>query len=210
MVADVTIRGQGRIITWNDERGFGFIAPDGGGQSVFVHISSFTNRQRRPERDEPVTYELSRDDEGRLRAKFVAFIGDHPAPPGGLVASSFPPLFAIGFLFFVGAAALFRWLPRAVLVIYLVASVLTFLVYAFDKSAAERHQWRIAESTLHLLALVGGWPGSVAAQQHLRHKSSKRSFQFAFWVTVVINCAAFALLMSPHGTELLRQVLRDS
>jgi len=204
------MRCQGRITTWKDERGFGFIAPDDGGQPVFVHISSFTNRQRRPEGDELVTYKLAVDDKGRLRAKAVAFVGERLAPSGGPGRSSFPPLFAVCFLFFVGAAVLCGWLPLAVLVIYLAASVLTFFAYAFDKSAAVRQQWRTAESTLHLFALFGGWPGAVAAQRLLRHKSSKGSFQVAFWVTVMLNCVAVGWLMSPPGTELLHAVLRAS
>lgn len=204
------MRCQGRIATWKDERGFGFIAPDDGGQPVFVHISFFTNRQRRPEGDELVTYELAVDEEGRLRAKAVVFVGEHPTPSGGPRRASFPPLFAVCFLFFVGAAVLSGWLPLAVLVIYLAASVLTFFAYEFDKSAAVQQQWRTAESTLHLLALFGGWPGAVVAQRLLRHKSSKRSFQIAFWGTVMLNCVVVGWLMSPPGAELLHAVLGAS
>jgi uncharacterized membrane protein YsdA (DUF1294 family)/cold shock CspA family protein len=203
------MRWQGRITNWKDERGFGFIAPDGGGQPVFVHVSSFTNRQRRPEGDELVTYELAVDGKGRLRAKAVAFVGERPTPSGGR-GRSFPPLFAVCFLFSVGAAVLFSWLPVVVLVFYLVASVLTFFAYAFDKTAAVRQQWRTAESTLHLFALFGGWPGAVAAQRLLRHKSAKMSFQIAFWVTVMLNCVAIGWLMSPPGAEFLHSVLGAS
>jgi len=42
-----------------------------------------------------------------------------------------------------------------------------------------------------LLGLVGGWPGSLVAQQVLRHKSSKASFRRAFWGTVLVNITAF-------------------
>jgi uncharacterized membrane protein YsdA (DUF1294 family) len=41
------------------------------------------------------------------------------------------------------------------------------------------------ESNLHLLALAGGWPGALFAQQFLRHKSAKAEFRGTFWVTVV-------------------------
>lgn len=71
---------------------------------------------------------------------------------------------------------------------YLVLSVITFVLYAVDKKAAMQGKWRISERTLHLFALIGGWPGALLAQKLLRHKSKKRSFQLVFWGTVVLNC----------------------
>lgn len=76
-----------------------------------------------------------------------------------------------------------------ILVWYLAASLGTFVVYAVDKSAAQRGRWRTAESTLHVLALVGGWPGALIAQRVFRHKSRKPSFRAGFLLTVVLNCA---------------------
>ena len=69
--------------------------------------------------------------------------------------------------------------------------MLTFIVYALDKSAAKAGRWRVAEKTLHLLALAGGWPGALLAQQLLRHKTSKPGFIAMFWFTVLVNVAAF-------------------
>ncbi|MGD9586142.1 MAG: DUF1294 domain-containing protein [Brachymonas sp.] len=63
-------------------------------------------------------------------------------------------------------------------------SVLTFLVYAIDKTRAQRRRWRIPEKQLHVLSLAGGWPGALAAQQLLRHKNAKPEFQSVFWATV--------------------------
>ncbi|UVW27519.1 DUF1294 domain-containing protein [Massilia sp. H6] len=87
-------------------------------------------------------------------------------------------------------------LPLLVAGIYLGLSVLAFIVYAADKSAARKGLRRTPENTLHLLAVAGGWPGALVAQRVLRHKSSKRSFQNAFWVTVALNCAAAGWLLS--------------
>lgn len=79
--------------------------------------------------------------------------------------------------------------------VYLAASMLAFLAYALDKSAARNRRWRIPERHLHLLSLLGGWPGAWAAQQLLRHKTSKRAFQRVFWTTVLVNCAALSYLL---------------
>jgi uncharacterized membrane protein YsdA (DUF1294 family) len=72
---------------------------------------------------------------------------------------------------------------------YLAASAATIVVYAVDKSAARHGRWRVSERTLHLLAIIGGWPGALVAQQVFRHKSRKPSFRAAFLLTVVLNCA---------------------
>ena len=35
------MRFDGKLKSWNDDRGFGFIEPLQGGQEIFVHIKSF-------------------------------------------------------------------------------------------------------------------------------------------------------------------------
>ena len=86
---------------------------------------------------------------------------------------------------------------------YVALSGITFLTYAFDKSKAQRKVWRISEGTLHILALVGGWPGAALAQQILQHKSSKREFRSVFWLTVIINIGALIWLLTATGTKFL-------
>lgn len=83
-----------------------------------------------------------------------------------------------------------------ILVFYIILSVVTFIVYALDKSAAEQHRWRIQEKTLHLLSLLGGWPGAWIAQRMLRHKTQKVSFQIVYWATVGFNLAGLLGIMS--------------
>lgn len=74
--------------------------------------------------------------------------------------------------------------------VYGVASVVCFIVYAADKSAAAGQRRRISERTLLLLGLACGWPGALLAQRWLRHKTAKTSFQIAFWCSVAANVAA--------------------
>src|SRR5687767_4622556 len=81
-------------------------------------------------------------------------------------------------------------LPPAVPAVYLVASLALVSAYRADKAEARTGAWRTPESTLHVLAVIGGWPGALVAQQILRHKSRKAAFQFAFWATVAVNCGA--------------------
>ncbi len=68
----------------------------------------------------------------------------------------------------------------------LILSVFTFLAYHSDKRRAEAGKWRLRESALHLLELLGGWPGAFLAQRIFRHKTSKISYQVVFWAIVLV------------------------
>ncbi|EHA16927.1 DUF1294 domain-containing protein [Halomonas sp. HAL1] len=72
---------------------------------------------------------------------------------------------------------------------YAVVSMLAYITYAIDKKSAINNRRRVSEKTLHLLGVVGGWPGAFLAQQRLRHKTQKTAFQATFWLTVVVNLA---------------------
>jgi uncharacterized membrane protein YsdA (DUF1294 family) len=107
-------------------------------------------------------------------------------------------LFAIPAFLLLYVAVAATWRPPAVIALYYFAvSFITFTAYAIDKAAAARHARRTPEKTLHLLALAGGWPGALLAQQFFRHKSAKLEFRFTFWVTVVLNVVVFLMVCSP-------------
>lgn len=77
------------------------------------------------------------------------------------------------------------------LLIWIVAaSVLAFAAFAHDKRAAVRGERRTPEATLLMLAVVGGTPGAVAAQQLLRHKTRKEPFRSLLWAVAVAQAAA--------------------
>lgn len=199
------MRFKGKLKSWNDDRGFGFINPLQGGEEIFVHITAFSPRRTRPDMNELVWFEIEIGPEGKKRAKNVEFVRKVPEPSAQrgtgtlVVIPGFVALYVV-----VGIL----WRPPLVLaVIYIGASVLTFFVYAKDKSAAQRNEWRTAEAMLHLLAFAGGWPGALLAQQFLRHKSTKPEFQACFWTTVIVNVAGFVLFCSPAGQSLMGAIL---
>jgi uncharacterized membrane protein YsdA (DUF1294 family) len=74
---------------------------------------------------------------------------------------------------------------------YLTISLITFGVYGVDKRKAQLARWRIKENTLHLLELLGGWPGAFVAQRYFHHKSRKTSFQVVFWAIVTLHIAVW-------------------
>ena len=145
---------------------------------------------------------------GRKRAKLVEIVkakhrnicprNDNPAQWG---TASY---FAIPAFFIVFVIAAFAWKVSGwVAGLYLGASVVCFVAYAVDKSAAAAERRRVREDTLLALGLVGGWPGAIVAQQVLRHKSNKASFRAKFWATVLANVVGFIALSSPLRAMLL-------
>ncbi len=192
------MRKLGKIVDWNDNRGFGFIVPEGGGDRVFVHIKAFRPGQARPRGGELVDYVPTTDDKDRRRADDVIFTkaraGGGRTATAGRGSGLFTVLmaFAVAFLVLLGWLAFTGRADWAVTLVYLVMSAVSFVVYASDKAAAPAGGRRVPENTLHLLSLLGGWPGALIAQRLLSHKTRKAGFQALFWLTVALNLAALA------------------
>ncbi|MBW4483510.1 MAG: cold shock and DUF1294 domain-containing protein [Tildeniella torsiva UHER 1998/13D] len=197
----------GKLTKWNDDRGFGFIQPAGGGKDVFLHVSELKNITRRPRENDTICYHCVLNSEGKPRA-VNAFIAGARGPSGTspraaakgndkpsetsysrlpiaelLLLLAFPLAGATHFAGLTGNP-----LP---LVLYPLMSVVTYFVYADDKVRAKKKVWRTSEQTLHFCELIGGWPGGFVAQQVLRHKSQKPSYQAEFWAIVVIHYIAW-------------------
>jgi uncharacterized membrane protein YsdA (DUF1294 family)/cold shock CspA family protein len=191
----------GRILDWNDAKGFGFVEPNGGGDRAFVHVRAFERQGRRPAPGDLIAYAVQRDAKGRLNASAIRFAGVQ-AVRERRVRNRFPRK-AIAIL--AAAALLVGWLlhklPLEVVFVYAILSGIAFFLYAFDKSAAGHGRQRVPENTLHALALFGGWPGALLAQEVFRHKTSKAEFQRVFWITVVVNGGVLAWLLRPGGLQ---------
>jgi CspA family cold shock protein len=72
----------GTVKFFNDSKGYGFIAPDGGGQDAFVHISAVENSGMRTLREnQRVSYELAEDRRGKMAAVNLKDASD-TAPTG--------------------------------------------------------------------------------------------------------------------------------
>ncbi|MGL5285967.1 Uncharacterized membrane protein YsdA, DUF1294 family [Aeromonas sp. RU39B] len=108
---------------------------------------------------------------------------------------TFPALLALTQLCALPLLVLTGMLPIWLAGLYAVMSLLTFLVYGWDKRAAQRKQSRVAERTLHTWAWLGGWPGALLARQLLRHKSSKKEYKLPLWLSVGGNLLFFAALL---------------
>lgn len=84
----------------------------------------------------------------------------------------------------------------AIFAIYLLMTVacsfIAFILYGIDKRRTIKNQPRVSERTLHLLSLLGGWPGAYLATRLFRHKTLKITFRFVFWLIVALHLAIIA------------------
>ena len=93
------------------------------------------------------------------------------------------------------------WYATVYLGLVTVISLVTFVVYGFDKKRAINGSRRVPESTLQILAFLGGWPGALIAQRQFRHKTKKLSFLIVFWCLVVLHVAIVgAVVYASYGS----------
>ncbi len=226
---------RGVLKSWNDDKGFGFIQPEKGGEPLFAHISAMRG-ERRPEAGEVVLFVAERDPQGRPRARHMRFEElslDRPAirrKPRPAVTQPEKPVrrersgrdssagirnLPLKLVLFLGLCALpftGAWqMLRASdfiwpLCAYGLISLISFFQYWSDKNSAERQQWRTPENTLHAVELLGGWPGALVAQQVFRHKTRKVSYQVVFWGIVALHQAFWGDWLLLGG-KFARQVL---
>ena len=64
-------------------------------------------------------------------------------------------------------------------------SVVTFLVFGFDKWRAQRSGWRVSESILVMLGALGGWSGGLLGMIVFRHKTAKWTFKFKYVLALI-------------------------
>ncbi|WP_240804993.1 cold shock and DUF1294 domain-containing protein [Cupriavidus oxalaticus] len=152
------MRKTGRVKTWHADKGFGFIDVHADTKDVFFHITALQTRAVTPTPGDRVSFELGKGRDGRMQALNVAIVG---APKARSDARPWPLFAGLAALGLIAGGALAGYFPRQAGLVSLLASLITFFAYADDKTRASRNTWRTPETTLHLLALCGGWPGGA-------------------------------------------------
>jgi uncharacterized membrane protein YsdA (DUF1294 family)/cold shock CspA family protein len=187
-----------KIVVWDRQKGYGFLQV--GKDRVFLHRREFVEHHKRPAVGDAVRFVLGKDAKGRTCATNAVHVNDG----GRVTVLNVLVLFS---LLVLPAVALQR---RGVDLLWggayiLVMGALTYGAYALDKRRARAKEWRLSEGALHLLELLGGWPGAFLAQRRLRHKCSKGSYQVVFWLIVLAY--QFAAFDSLQNWELSRAAL---
>jgi uncharacterized membrane protein YsdA (DUF1294 family) len=82
-----------------------------------------------------------------------------------------------------------KYIGIAYLIVLIVMSFITFAFYGWDKRQARLDRQRTPEARLHLLALLGGWPGAVCGRKFFRHKTHKARFAISTWIIIAVHIA---------------------
>lgn len=81
------------------------------------------------------------------------------------------------------------------LLIYItLVSVITFIVFGIDKLKAKKSWWRIPESTLMVLAVIGGSIGALLGMRVFHHKTLHKKFTIGIPVILILQIAAAAFI----------------
>lgn len=76
----------------------------------------------------------------------------------------------------------------------LLINLITFFAFGIDKSKAKKGKWRIPESRLLLLSLLGGTMGGLIGMLTFRHKTHKMKFTLGMPLILIINILTWILL----------------
>lgn len=186
------MRLQGKIIKWQNDKGFGFIEPINGMPDVFFHENYLLNQSRRPVVGDEISFEITLNHEGKKRAEKILFRGECTPRRSDNFFDFFYSSLSCTFLICIGGLVFLKKVHPVILFLYFLLSLITFLIYWHDKIKAKKREWRTPEYKLHFFSLIGGWPGALIAQRQLRHKSRKQSFQVVFYITVILNISAIS------------------
>ena len=79
-----------------------------------------------------------------------------------------------------------------------IIKIITYIIYAIDKYKSMHHKWRIRESTLILLAVIGGSVGALLAMYTVRHKTKHNKFRIGvpviLAVQIIVVCVVYIAL----------------
>lgn len=83
-----------------------------------------------------------------------------------------------------------------ILIIYLIIiNAAAFIIFGIDKRRAVKNRWRIAESTLFLLALIGGSIGALAGMRVFHHKTKHFRFVLGIPLILILQIAAAFMIL---------------
>lgn len=183
---------QGEIVQFDPAKGFGFVKVAGQKDDIFIHQSDVDNGVRL-QTGMRVEFDVRTTPKGPRAANIKASGVAAPTQPARRSSANPYMLYtivAVAIVAVIGGALflLFGWYW---LLDYLIAiNIAAFVLYGYDKNAAQNSRLRVPERVLHGVELFGGTPGAFIAQRVFHHKTRKVSYRIVFWLIFAIQAAA--------------------
>lgn len=184
-------RVQANLVEWKDDKGYGFARLPGGTARIFVHVRSLEKSAPRPKKGDVLELELVEGRKGPA-ARNVRVLSEveiaHILPYHVVTATM---LFILVQLVVILGRA-----PFGLVVYYTLFGAISIWLYGRDKQAAIAGQWRVSETQLLAVDLIGGIIGGLLAQHRYWHKTSKQTFQTRVFAIVALHAGFLAALGS--------------
>jgi uncharacterized membrane protein YsdA (DUF1294 family)/cold shock CspA family protein len=192
----------GRLDSWNDERGFGYVRTDESAELLFVHIKSFRTRPRRPLAGDPLTFIEGTGRNGRPAAEDVEIDGlPAPAPgkPSGPrrtpIADVTRVMAALSIFIAVATLSALGRAPIWFGVLYYTMGLASLMLYSADKRYAIAGRSRVRETSMHVVDALFGIGGGLFAQHVFRHKTRKRAFRYITRLIYIVHATLLTALL---------------
>jgi uncharacterized membrane protein YsdA (DUF1294 family) len=87
------------------------------------------------------------------------------------------------------------------LIYLLVINLIAIIITCYDKRCAVKNKWRIKESTLLIVSLIGGSVGMLATMKIIRHKTKHKKFMIGIPAIIILQIAIiiFVLAVTHNG-----------
>ncbi|MCB1517696.1 MAG: cold shock and DUF1294 domain-containing protein [Hyphomicrobiaceae bacterium] len=180
------VRNEAELLSWNEQRGFGFARLPGGTERIFVHAKSFLPDMPRPQPGDRLDLEVVPGKGGKPAARDVRILlpDELPSSPLSLHLATAAILTLL-----LQIDIMLDRMPGLLASLYVLMGGLSLFAYSWDKQAAVLGAWRVRERDLQIIDFMGGIIGGLVAQHMMRHKRYKNSFQNGTLVAVVFHAA---------------------
>jgi len=86
-------------------------------------------------------------------------------------------------------------MSRQIIIFILIGiNALAFLVYGIDKWRAVHGRWRISETTLLMLAVIGGSIGALLGMKVWHHKTMHKKFKYGLPLILIAQIVLLYLI----------------
>ena len=79
----------------------------------------------------------------------------------------------------------------------IIINIATFLVYGIDKWKAKKSLWRIRETSLLMLAILGGSIGAWLGMKAWHHKTLHKKFKYGVPAIIIVQLAILGYILYP-------------